>query len=75
MHGQTQAIQDKSIFFPGLFDLRRKQQSWSLVARLEHDLASSWITGTDFSNFSQTDSIPILSFRGHELKLWLRKHY
>lgn len=75
MHGQTQAIQDKSIFFPGLFDLRRKQQSWSLVARLEHDLASSWITGTDFSNFSQTDSIPILSFRGHELKLWLRKHF
>ena len=75
MHGQTQAMQDKSIFFPGLFDLRRKQQSWSLVARVEHDLAPSWITGVDFSNFSQTDSIPILSFKGHELKLWLRKQF
>lgn len=73
MHGQTQAMQDKSILFPGLFNLRRKQQSWSLVARVEHDLAPSWITGIDFSNFSQTDSIPILSFKGHELKLWLRK--
>ena len=75
MHGQTQVMQDKSIFFPGLFDLRRKQQSWSLVARLERDLASSWITGIDFLNFSQTDSIPILSYKGNELKLWLRKQF
>ena len=75
MHGQTQVMQDKSIFFPGLFDLRRKQQSWSLVARLERDLASNWITGIDFLNFSQTDSIPILSYKGNELKLWLRKQF
>lgn len=75
MHGQTQVMQDKSIFFPGLFDLRRKQQSWSLVARLERDLASSWVTGIDFLNFSQTDSIPILSYKGNELKLWLRKQF
>ncbi len=75
LHGQVQEMQDKSIFFPGLFDLRRKQESWSLVARVEHDVAPSWITGIDFSNFSQTDSIPILSFKGQELKLWLRKQF
>lgn len=73
MHGQVQAMQDKSVFFPGLFDLRRKQESWFLVARIEHDLAPSWITGIDLSKFSQADSIPILSFKGHEFKLWLRK--
>lgn len=75
MNGQIQVMQDKSIFFPGLFDLRRKQQSWYLVSRVEHDLAPNWITGIDFSKFSQTDSIPILSFKGHELKLWLRKQF
>lgn len=75
LHGQVQEMQDKSIFFPGLFDLRRKQQSWSLVTRVEHDLAPGWVTGIDFSNFSQADSIPILSFKGQELKLWLRKQF
>jgi hypothetical protein len=73
--GQAQEMRDKSIFFPGLFDLRRKQLSWSWVARVEHELAPSWISGVDFSNFSQTDSIPLLSFKGRELKLWLRKQF
>lgn len=75
LNGQAQEMQDKSIFFPGLFDLTRKQQSWSLIARVEHDLAPSWIMGVDFSNFSQIDSIPLLSFKGQELRLWLRKHF
>lgn len=73
VHGRLQQLRDDSIFFPGLFDLRRSQRSWSLLTRVEHDLKNNWHAGVDFSFFSQGDSVPILSFQGNDLRLWLRR--
>jgi len=73
--GQAQSMQDKEIFFPGLFDIRRAQNSWSVIARVEHNIAPNWVTGLDYSNFSQADNIPIFSYKGQELRLWLLKNF
>ena len=75
LHGQTQSMHDREIFFPVLFDIRRKQKTWSTIIRIEHDIAPSWISGLDYSSFAQNDSIPIFSYTGHEVRLWLRKKF
>ncbi len=73
--GRFQSMRDKSIFFPGLFDLNRSQQSLSFLASLEHDFKNGWVAGIDYSNYSQDDNIPIFSFKGNDTRVWLRSTF
>ena len=72
IQGRFQDMRDESIFFPGLFDFRRSQKSWSFIGRVEHDLKDNWVAGMDYLNSSQDDNIPIFSFKGNEIRAWLR---